>query len=263
LKLFHETTVTSVMVIGSGKNYQRQQRLTELNRAAGWPPVPLVPYVPDIDGEEEDEEDEDESEEASEVEDQDDGGSELITVAEEEGDQDWDITGRWEIKCPGMAGCFGQFAPYTVEIFSSQHRVGQQIHGRFDLGQYKGVFCFSSHQKSRMGNQCNDDIEEFLLPNEVPSAESPTIFHRWRGRESGENVIQLRSEFQLYEMTFSNGSKVIGTWGCAADPGDVQFTGVKVDEHNTFDRRNIQHEWGHLNKQTYDQENRDRWRRGY
>ena len=132
------------------------------------------------------------------------------------------------------------------------------------LGQYKGVFRFSSQQKSRMGNRCKDDIEEFLLPNEVPPAESPTIFYRWRGRESGENVIQLRSEFQLYEMTFSNGgSKVSGTWGCDADPGDVQFTGVKVGEHNAYDRMNIQHEWGHLNKQTYDQENRDRWRRGY
>jgi hypothetical protein len=265
LGLFHETTVTSVMVIGSGKNTQGQQKLKELNRAAGWPPVP---YVSGVDNEVENEEEEEQSEEDSEVEEgstSSDGDSESSEGSEEEEEQEWDITGNWEIKCPHMAGCFGQYAPYTLEIFSSQHRVGQQVYGRFDfgMGAYKGVFRFSSQQEDRMGNPCKDDIEEFLLPNDILSAQSPTISYRWRGREGGENVIQLGSENYLYQMTFSDGGRrVDGTWGHHnADPGTVTFSGIKIGDHALHDGMGIQYQWNNLDQATYDQENRDRWRR--
>ena len=48
----------------------------------------------------------------------------------------------------------------------------EQIYGGFDFGRgvYKGVFRFSSQQEEQMGNPCKDDIEECLLPNEIPSA---------------------------------------------------------------------------------------------
>lgn len=65
LRLSDETTVTSVMVIGSGKNKQGQQRVKDLNRAAGWPPAP---YFPTIDNEDEEGEDADENEDSSEME---------------------------------------------------------------------------------------------------------------------------------------------------------------------------------------------------
>jgi hypothetical protein len=42
------------MVTGSGKNKQGEQRVTELNRAAWWPPASLFP---DIDNEDEEDED--------------------------------------------------------------------------------------------------------------------------------------------------------------------------------------------------------------
>lgn len=161
-----------------------------------------------------------------------------------------------------MAGCFGQHAPYTLEIYSSQHGVGQQIYGRFDfgLGAYEGVFRLSSQQPNRMGNPYKNDIEEFLLPNEVPSANIPTIFYRWRGRECGENVIQLHSEGKLYQMTFSDGGRrVNGTWGSDGDPGTVEFSGVKIGHQGVYDCMNIQYEWGHLSEATYDEENRNRW----
>lgn len=269
LRLYHETTVTSVMVIGSGKNMQGQQRLKLLNRAAGWPPLP---YQPDFDNEEEEEESEDFSEEPSEAvdgnvnSDADNESSE--NPEEEEDEQEWDITGSWEIKCPRMAGCFGQDAPYTLEIFSSQHRGGRQIYGRFDFGEsaYKGVFRISSIEQEvimPMPYNENDD-EEFFLPNDIPSEENPTICYRWRGREGGENVIELGSENDLYQMTFSDGGRrVTGIWGCDGDPGMVQFRGVKVGDHGIYDDMNIKYEWGNLDEDAYNRENRDRWKRRY
>ena len=265
LRLYHETTVTSVMVIGSGKTMQGQQRLKELNRASGWRPP--VPYVPDFDNDEEEEKSEEFSEEDSEGVDEninsegDNDSSE--EPDEEEDEQEWDITGSWEIERPGMAGCFGQYAPYTLEIFSSQHRLGRQIYGRFNFGTYKGVFRFSFEQEKVIGNPFKEnDNEEFFLPNDIPSEENPTMSYRWRGREDGENVIQLRSENALYQMTFSDGGRrVTGTWDCDGDPGFVEFSGVKVSDHGIYDGMNINYEWGNLNEDTYNRENRDRWKR--
>jgi hypothetical protein len=266
LRLYHETTVTSVMVIGSGKNMQGQHRLKELNRAAGWRPP--VRYVPDFDNDEEEEKSEFSEEDSEGVDENinsegDNDSSE--EPDEEEDEEEWDITGSWEIECPDMAGCFGQYAPYTLEIFVSQHRLGRQIYGRFDFGAYKGVFRFSIEQQKAMGNRYKEnDIEEFFLPNDIPSEENPTMSYRWRGREDGENVIQLRSENALYQMTFSDGGRrVTGTWDCDGDPGFVEFSGVKVGDHGIHDGMNINHEWVNLNENTYNRENRDRWKRRY
>jgi hypothetical protein len=130
LDLFHETTVTSVMVLGSGENRLGGQMVKELNRQAGFP---LEPYTPNFglqtgEDEEEDEEDEEEEEEEEEE--------------DEENDDEWDITGEWEINCPIIAGCFGQFSPYTLSIFTTLRRTGRETYGRFDFGAYKGVFRF-------------------------------------------------------------------------------------------------------------------------
>jgi hypothetical protein len=77
-------------------------------------------------------------------------------------------------------------------------------------------------------------------------------------------VIQLRSENALYQMTFSDGgSRVIGTWDCDGDPAFVEFSGVKVSDHGIYDGMNINYEWGNLNEDTYNRENRDRWKRRY
>ncbi len=158
LGLHHETTVTRVMVIGLGKNMQGQQRLQELERTAGWAPVP---YIPNFD-EEEEEEREEFCEDASEAADGNTSSDEVNQSSEEpteeDDEQEWDVTGSWEIKCPGMTGCFGQYAPYTLEIFSSQHGLGRQIYGRFDFGDaYEGVFRFSTEQKAVIGNRYKEN----------------------------------------------------------------------------------------------------------
>jgi hypothetical protein len=129
--------------------------------------------------------------------------------AEEENDNEWDITGEWEIKCPIMAGCFGQFKPYTLSIFTTLRRTGSETYGLFDFGAYKGVFRFSTQKKDAghyMHQGYRDDIDEFLLDkDDLPSAENPTRCYRWRGKEDGEDVIQLDEDQHLYTMNFSDG----------------------------------------------------------
>jgi hypothetical protein len=195
LRLFHETTVTSVMVLGSGKN-----RLGAYTPNFG----PQTGDDEEEDGEEdaEDEEFEQDGEDGEDEEDEED-------EAEEENDDEWDITGEWEIKCPIMAECFGQFSPYTLSIFTTLRRTGRETYGLFDFGAYKGVFRFSTQTKDvghYMHQGYRNDIDEFVVDkDDLPSAENPTRCYRGRGKEDGEDVIQLDEDQHLYTMTFSDG----------------------------------------------------------
>ena len=100
-----------------------------------------------------------------------------------------------------------------------------------------------------------------LDADDEPSKDDPKRFYRWMGKETGEDVIQLREDNRLYSMTFSDGGKKVkGTWGIReADPGDVNFTGTKTGE--CYDGMSIQYEWQDLDEQAYKRANRDRWRR--
>jgi hypothetical protein len=119
------------MVIGSSKNALDQQLVKQLNRGAGYSTP--EPYSPQLSGSEDGDEDGVDGENEEE---QDEEGADA--------DEPWDITGTWEIRCPGMVGCFDQYNPYTLEIFTEERRLGREIFGRLDLGTYKGVFRFST-----------------------------------------------------------------------------------------------------------------------
>lgn len=113
-RLFHETSITNRMVIGSSKNNLGQQMVREINRAAGWP---REPYQPRLNSQHQkrkraDEEDDDDGEDEDQDEDEEHGddGEPSSDEADEHGGS-WDITGTWEIECPRMAGCIGQFSP--------------------------------------------------------------------------------------------------------------------------------------------------------
>jgi hypothetical protein len=79
---------------------------------------------------------------------------------------------------------FWPVCTFTHSRYSPVSTGSEQIYGGFDFGRgaYKGVFRFASQQEEHMGNQCKDDIEEFLLPKEIPSVENLTICYRWRER---------------------------------------------------------------------------------
>lgn len=76
-------------------------------------------------------------------------------------------------------------------------------------------------------------------------------------------MIELGSDHHLYEMTFSDdGKRVKGMWGTRnADPGVVEFTGIKTGDISPYQDCNIQHEWDEHDQRAYDRANRNRWRR--
>ncbi|CZR63728.1 uncharacterized protein PAC_13625 [Phialocephala subalpina] len=112
-------------LIGANRSHLHQASLNELNVGNNSilnPPVPDVRLQAHDDDDDEAEEEEDEQ--------------------EDEDEYEWDITGHLEIRCAGMAGCFGQYSPYTMTIYTILRRVGKETYGEFDLGEYKGVLRF-------------------------------------------------------------------------------------------------------------------------
>jgi hypothetical protein len=176
----------------------------------------------------------------------------------------WDL----EIECQDMADCFGQSSPYTMTIFSEYRRNGRELYGRFDFGEFEGVFRFSTQREAQghRHKRYDNDIDEFLLDaGDMPSAEDPKRYYCWREKSTGKDVIELRSDSHLYKMTFfDSGRRVKGTWDTQdSDPGDVRFQGVKTEDLSPYERCNIQREWDGLDQAAYDKANKDRWRRRY
>lgn len=170
--LFHETSIGEVMVIGSGKNKLGEQRLAEINRFHGWTGESYVPHIDtDSDEETEDTNDIPEQQmppmlarvmaTMAEVNMHRNKAIARDAAArshpvpglqrqretvrnpfcieapsgsnvEQPSNGPWDITGNWELKCPKMASCCGQFSPYTLSIYNMDN--GKEIYDRFDLG---------------------------------------------------------------------------------------------------------------------------------
>ncbi|KAK5699921.1 hypothetical protein LTR97_006055 [Elasticomyces elasticus] len=82
--------------------------------------------------------------------------------------------------------------------------------------------------------------------------------YRWRGRETGESVIDLGSDEQTYSLVFSErGTKMSGVFGGGLVER-VDFTGVKME--NGGDRQgSSKHEWGGLSERSYERERVGRW----
>jgi len=95
----------------------------------------------------------------------------------------------------------------------------------------------------------------------MPSEEDPTQYYHWRGKEMGEEIIQLGSDNFTYKMKFLHGGKrVKGTWGTHdSDPGNVQFGGVQTSESDGSPGFRIRYAWKDYNEAAYNKANRERW----
>ncbi|RAL60012.1 hypothetical protein DID88_000638 [Monilinia fructigena] len=220
LGLFHKTSISNVLVIGSGKNDLAARKLHELNRPGGLarPRISMsqdevdrlagsipqvgqrrvgldhmlgadIKYYLDIhasQGISEVNQDIDgENEPGKEDED-----AEKNDDPDENDDGPWSISRHWELKCEAISVDYNPSEPYTLDMFPATPTRGLKIFGRFNLGEFKGVICVG--------------------------------------------IIQIGSDSYLYTMTFSDGGGIIdGIWGTHDEPlGDVTFTGVKVAEED-------------------------------
>ncbi|TGO33181.1 hypothetical protein BHYA_0262g00200 [Botrytis hyacinthi] len=217
-------------------------------------------YVEDNE-EDNDEREDDEGENGSDEDDAEaDKGSEECDNDADDSDGElndgpWDITGHWELECKTMSSNYGQSEPYTLDIFSAPYRQGQQVFGRFDLGDFKGIIRFS-----RGGNAAGRN--EYLLTQQFdPRTVDNIRLYRWRGKDC-QDIIQIGSDSRFYTMTFSRGGKrVNGVWGTHdGDPGTVEFTGRKVSEEDTLSGSVVIQGWTNHNERAYDAANKARWR---
>ncbi|TGO59152.1 hypothetical protein BOTNAR_0168g00270 [Botryotinia narcissicola] len=106
-------------------------------------------------------------------------------------DGPWDITRHWELECKAMSSNYDQSQPYTLDIFSAPYTRGQQVFGRFDLGESKGIIRFP-----REGNAAGRN-EYLLTQKSDPWTADNTRLYRWRGKDC-QNIIQLGSDSLLH-----------------------------------------------------------------
>lgn len=104
----------------------------------------------------------------------------------------------------------------------------------------------------------NEDF--YLRKNDKVSEKQPKLNFRWRGRESGEGVIELYSDRKLCEVTFSGrgGWKMSGVFR-STFTSNCTFTGVKVDTKQREGGCDIQEQWQDHSEYAYERERVGRW----
>jgi hypothetical protein len=190
----------------------------------------------------------------------------------------WDITGSWSIRSPSLEKyCDG--GPLTMDIYRDNSTGKLQMYGRFDFRIVEGILRFEKPgakepvfdrfkpRTERDWEEYDDetaedeDDENFQLGSaDKPSPQNPTWNFRWRGKDTGESVIQLFSEEQLCSMTFSgtSGCKVTGTFHNEYIE-HCTFSGVKVGAQPRRGRFAIRGAWRDHNWIAYERARIGRW----
>ncbi|KAF4620147.1 hypothetical protein G7Y89_g14676 [Cudoniella acicularis] len=162
---------------------------------------------------------------------------------------EWDITGVWRLESSHLTTCFGPVS-FSMEIFTNIHGGERESFGRLSCFKFDGIFRLSKIRKPAGHHKrvsCEDKTEFLLKMTDNPSTKSPTRYFRWRGYENKTEgrVLMTDADQSLYTMTFSEGGKKVrGTWGTPHPiPGNVIFSGSKVEESDPFATFNIRQEW--------------------
>ena len=90
--------------------------------------------------------------------------------------------------------------------------------------------------------------------------DKPIFQFRWRGRETGEDQIQLEAlEYQPRNITFSDsGTTVEGVFDRPYISGGLRFTGTKKS-HGRGQTLSSEEEWRGLGKKAWNEECGSRW----
>lgn len=191
----------------------------------------------------------------------------------------WDVTGEWEINCPEIENGWTSHGPLTLKIFLAKVRDTHQMFAEFHFNVVEGVFRFmkpipvpkseSNDSKKRKWKdeedenddvnmeeyepyEANSDIEDLsnytekvfhLGAKDKPTARRPTWQYRWRGRETGEGEIQVDSDCDVQNITFSKkGEELSGTFICDFI-GTCEFTGIKKGPTQLGTSPDPEYEW--------------------
>jgi hypothetical protein len=194
----------------------------------------------------------------------------------------WDITGSWRIRWPSLEKDY-KGGNLTMDIYRDTSTGSLQMYARFDFRVVEGILRFEKpgaatpvfdrlkprteegwyedEDEDEDEDRNDDDDENFQLgPTDKPSPQNPTWNFRWRGKETGEGVIELYSEERLCSMTFSGtgGCKVTGTFHNEYVE-DCEFSGVKVSAEPRRGRFDIRGAWSDHNENAYERARVGRW----
>ena len=178
---------------------------------------------------------------------------------------DWDLTGKWTIHCDELSRySSGPECPekLRMEISKDDYKLKSVCSGeavsedsrrprycaRFYFGVVKGImriYPLSSTPSS---------------PEWTTVKDNPIFQFRWRGRETGEDQIQLEAlEYQPRNITFSDsGTTVEGVFDCPYISGGLRFTGTKKS-HGRGQTLSSEEEWRGLGKKAWDEVGGSRW----
>ncbi|KAH7311846.1 hypothetical protein BKA65DRAFT_413203 [Rhexocercosporidium sp. MPI-PUGE-AT-0058] len=207
--------------------------------------------------------------------------------------KDWDVTGLWTISCPHIEEGW-DVESLTMKIYVETTEKGSQMFAEFDFGVLTGAFRFErqkekTHSDDEASNKSSDTYSEkendkdedkdeendndaededrrsptpeafYFNSITQPSTKHPTWNYRYRGEETGEGVIEVGSDSELYSITFCGpkGQTLTGTIGGGAF-GDCTFTGVKVDGAGA-EYLNIREEWANGNASAYENTRVGQW----
>ncbi|TKA64431.1 hypothetical protein B0A55_09800 [Friedmanniomyces simplex] len=185
----------------------------------------------------------------------------VATAVENKGP--WDLTGNWTINCPYLEDPDDPdsededgYADEEEEEEEASSHVQQQtakpIQGTPAEQRYYATFDFS----------VVEGIMRISGPVTSSKQKACAMTYRWRGRESGERVIEVGSHERLLEIAFSKrGTTLSGDFegDCV---GKVSFTGVKV-EAGDYRLGSSEYEWKDLSARSYERERVGRWGRRY
>jgi hypothetical protein len=95
--------------------------------------------------------------------------------------------------------------------------------------------------------------------NDKPTARRPTWRYRWRGRETGENEIQLYSDEKVSSITFSKkGTELVGIFKNDL-AGDCKFTGLKINQRATSGHHDPETQWEEHSEEALTYDSHARW----
>ena len=208
----------------------------------------------------------------------------------------FDVRGSYVIRCPDIESQWDDGDGLTLDLYLEPQNGKMQLFAFFDFRVIRGIMRFEKPvpvskkekmeepSKKRKWDEDEDgdiDMEDidvyslhdhsygsrekydkkvfFLGANDKPTARRPVWKYRWRGRETGEDVIQLYADEKVSSITFSKkGTELVGTFKSDMIE-DCQFTGVKVSSHAQGSHDNPETQWEEYSEEAYNHANSARW----
>lgn len=209
--------------------------------------------------------------------------------------EDWDLTGEWVLKCDALATYSSNTpARLSMTIYRDDFDISNPAkdeprsddeEDEFDsapLGYAQYAYAARAPPRPvaaaptrnpdptipRFCAEFNFAVIEGIMrlyPQNAGSSKNykikdrPAFDYVWRGRETGESVIQLEAEGMVHHITFGNhGTSFEGTYKCPYIAGELAISGIKVS-HGRRQKLSSAQKWSDLSERAYDEECVGRW----